>query len=243
MQRRAGSLIVVAKSDPFKLAIKALSPGEKVAHKGVIAERLRDGDVKYSINVMVDRRRIHRTIGTEKAGASLGEAKRAIEVYRTRAREGRLSLPKGRKIHKTLAEAGEEYLERLSREGGKNLSQKRIHFRRHLVPKLGRLPIDDFTLEKLISYRTERAAEGASEATINRELATLSHFFSMATSKDWKWLSKDDVPTIPKTLEPKQPFYILEPEDVQSLLAAAGEDRDPDALLFVRMIARVGDAP
>ena len=56
-------------------AIRKLQPGEKITEHGITAERLADGDLRYSVNVMVDGLRIHRVIGKEKEG-----------VTRTRAR-------------------------------------------------------------------------------------------------------------------------------------------------------------
>ncbi|MWN70133.1 hypothetical protein, partial [Escherichia coli] len=80
-------------------AIRALAIGEKLAEHGVIAERLKTGDVRYSVNVMVDGQRIHRIVGRESEGVTREQAERAIESFRTKAREGRLDLPSGRKAH------------------------------------------------------------------------------------------------------------------------------------------------
>ena len=44
-------------------AIRRLKPGEKITEHGITAERLPDGDTRYSVNVMVDGQRIHRVIG------------------------------------------------------------------------------------------------------------------------------------------------------------------------------------
>ena len=35
-------------------SIRRLKPGEKITEHGITAERLRDGDLRYSVNVMVD---------------------------------------------------------------------------------------------------------------------------------------------------------------------------------------------
>ena len=44
-------------------AIRKLQAGERISEHGITAEGLPDGDVRYSINVMVDGQRIHRVIG------------------------------------------------------------------------------------------------------------------------------------------------------------------------------------
>ena len=55
---------------------------------------------------MVDRRRIHRTIGRELEGVTRSTAEEFIAKARQEAREGRLNLPKRRKVALTLAAAG-----------------------------------------------------------------------------------------------------------------------------------------
>ncbi len=44
-------------------AIRKLQAGARITEHGITAEGLPDGDVRYSINIMVDRQRIHRVIG------------------------------------------------------------------------------------------------------------------------------------------------------------------------------------
>ena len=46
-------------------SIRRLKLGEKITEHGITAERLKDGDVRYSVNVMVDGERVHRVVGRE----------------------------------------------------------------------------------------------------------------------------------------------------------------------------------
>ena len=46
---------------------RRLQPGQRIVEHGITAERLRDGDVRYSVNVMVDGERVHRVIGRSRA--------------------------------------------------------------------------------------------------------------------------------------------------------------------------------
>jgi hypothetical protein len=101
-------------------AIRRLGPGEKLTEHGVTAERLSDGDTRYSVNVMVDGRRIHRVLGRESDGVTRTQCEEFIEKARTDAREGRLSLPSGRKLHLTFAAAADLYLKKLEEIGGKD---------------------------------------------------------------------------------------------------------------------------
>ena len=99
-------------------SIRRLKLGQKITEHGITAERLRDGDLRYSVNVMVDRKRIHRVIGRESEGVTRTTAEDFIAKARYEAREGRLNLPKGRKLALTFAAAAPMYIERLRQEGG-----------------------------------------------------------------------------------------------------------------------------
>ncbi len=100
--------------------IRRLKPGEKITEHGVMAERLKDGDVRYTINIMVDGERVHRVIGRVSEGVTRTQAEEFISKVRAEAREGRLSLPKARKLHLTFTAASELYLNRLKEVGGKD---------------------------------------------------------------------------------------------------------------------------
>lgn len=85
-----------------RASIKALKPGQKITEQGITFERIANGDGVYSVNIMVDRQRIHRVIGRESDGTTRTQAEIFIETTRTAAREDRLALPKGRKVASTL---------------------------------------------------------------------------------------------------------------------------------------------
>jgi integrase len=210
--------------------IRRLLPGQKLAEHGIIAERLVDGDIRYSINVMVDGRRVHRVIGRESEGVTRTQAEDFIEKARTDARSHRLSLPKGRKLAVTFDAAADDYVKLLDESGGKNLPIKRRQLRMYLKPFFGAMRMDmiaELTIEK---YKRQRIVKGASAATVNRELATLSHLFSKAV--EWKWL--DRIPVRPKKLEESTGRIVaLSDGQVGILLNAAIGGADPDLWLFV----------
>ena len=213
--------------------IRKLKPGEKLAERGIAVERLAEnGDLRFSINVMVDGRRIHRVIGLRSEGVTRTQAEEFIEKARTDAREGRLSLPKGRKLALTFAGAAADYVERLKREDGKNIGIKARQLRMYLSPFLGSMRLDaitSFTVEKYKRHRFE-AKERPAPATVNRELATLSHLFSKAV--EWRWL--DRLPARPKKLKESAGRIIaLTDEECDRLLTAAIAGADPDCWLFV----------
>lgn len=214
-------------------AVRTLRPGEAIVEHGITAERRANGDVRYSVNIMVDGERIHRVIGRESEGVTREQAERFIEKVRTDARESRLGLPRGRKLHRSFAEAAGEYLTRMEATDGKDMVNKKRHLRQRLIPFFGNERLDKITEFRLKQFRRRRRDEGASDATINRELATFSHLMRRAASKDWRWIKPEEVPTIPKAREVRKKIRILSTEQRQSLLASAMRDRDPRAWLFV----------
>ncbi|MDO9490189.1 MAG: site-specific integrase [Sphingomonadaceae bacterium] len=214
-------------------AIRAMEPGQRLNEHGITAEKQRSGDVRYSINIMADGARIHRVVGRESEGVTREQAERLIEKLRTEAREGRLSLPKGRKLHLSFAEAATKYIERLEATDGKNLKPKRRHLRNHLTPYFGTLRLDRLTEFGLKQYRKKRREAGAADSTINREMATLSHLLRSAASKDWRWIKPEDVPLIPKEHEAQQPMVVLTDEQANRVMGGAIADQDGLTYLFV----------
>src|SRR5215471_15763438 len=106
-------------------AIRQLEPGQSIGEHGIVAERLASGDVRFSVNVMVDGRRVHRAIGMASAGVTRFQAEQFLEKTRTDARADRLQLPKGRKLFRTFDRAAIEYIERMQQSGGRNMGPKR----------------------------------------------------------------------------------------------------------------------
>ena len=215
-------------------AVRALQPGERLNEHGIIAECQRNRDIRYSINIMVDGDRIHRTIGRQSEGVTREQAERAIESLRTRAREGRLDLPAGRKRHRTFAEAAAEYIDRMEATRGRNIKSKRRHLEEQLTPFFASHRLDKLTAFGLLRYRKKREeTDGVKPATANRELATLSHLLNCAASKEWGWITAHDIPDIPRVREDRKPIDILTPAQSNDLVRAAVADHDPDVSLFV----------
>jgi integrase len=211
-------------------AIRRLPAGQKITEHGITAERLADGDTRWSVNVMVDGQRIHRVIGRESEAVTRSQAEEFISKARSEAREGRLNLPVGRKLHLSFNEAGDNYIAKLEEIGGKNIARKRRHLVLHLKPffKDQRLSaITKFTVDR---YKKRRQDAEAENATINRELATLSHLFSSAV--EWKW-----IPARPCEIgllkEGEGRRFTLTDDEASALLNAAIADSDPYCWLFV----------
>lgn len=212
-------------------AIRALPIGSKITEHGITAMKLTNSDIGYSVNVMVDGERIHRTVGKESEGITRDQASNLIETLRTRAREGRLSLPKGRKISPSFAMIANNYIERLGSEQGNGLARKRQHIESRLILAFGAFRIDAISEANIKAFIVGRRKDGARDSTINRELATLSHLFRSATR--WKWVEAGELPTFGRLKEGVGRIIALSPHECDRLIAAAQEDQDPDLWLFV----------
>jgi integrase len=211
-------------------AVRRLAAGEQITEHGITAQRLADGDVRWSINVMVDGRRIHRVIGTESASVGRTQCETFIEQAKSDARAGRLSLPKGRKLALAMSAAADDYLKRLEDTAGKNIKIKRRQLKLYLKPFFGSMRLNAITTFTVDRYKKKRMGDGAANGTINRELATLSHLFSSAV--EWKWL--DHVPCRPKMLAESQGRIVaLDARQCDALMKAAAESADPYCYLFV----------
>ena len=79
-------------------SMRRLSLSQKITEHGISFARTKNGDGVFTINVMVDGRRIHRVIGRESEGVTRTQAEDFIAQVRTEARQDRLGLPQGRKI-------------------------------------------------------------------------------------------------------------------------------------------------
>lgn len=220
-----------------RTAIRALSVGARINEHGITVERLSNGDCRYSINIMVDGQRIHRVIGRESEGVTREQAERAIESFRTKAREGRLDLPTGRKTHRTFREAGEEYLQNLEDtlhrgvKGFEDLPNKRRHIQSHLIPYFKDQRADKITDFAVQHFARQRMEAGAKLATVNRELSTLSHMMNRMVQ--WKWIRSDDRPKIAKGEEKRKKIVILSPANQAALMRGGIGDQDPATWLFI----------
>jgi integrase len=171
---------------------------------------------------MVDGQRIHRVIGRESEGTTRKQAEDYIEKVRTEARQGRLNLPKGRKLTFGFTDAADKYIDMLKLEGGKDIKSKTMRLKHHLKPFFTDTPLAKISTFDIERYKKHRLDEGAAEGTINRELAALSHLFSK--SIEWKWINHKPA-TIKRLKEDSGRITYLTTEQIERLIKAAIGDR------------------
>ena len=228
--------------------MRKLERGQSITEHGITFTREPSGDGVFSINVMVDRQRIHRIVGRESEGTTRTQAEEIIETLRQDAKAQRLNLPAGRKVAMSLAEAAQEYLKRMAETGGKDRDMKAYRFRDHLVPFFGATPLSKITTHDVERYKALRSTAKVKRpngpggkptfsgqtkpATINRELAALSHLFTMGI--EWGWI--DHRPAVIKRLrEDNGRIMYLTVEQVAALLEAAGRDQSRQIYPFIRI--------
>jgi len=217
--------------------IRTLNPGETITEGGITFRREPSGDGLFSVNIMVDRRRIHRVIGRESEGVTRQQAEDFIASARTDARRERLDLPDGRKTRLGFREAAVRYVDQLELEGGKNIKAKRRQLDQHLVPFFADRPLSQLSSFEVERYKKDRLKAGAAPATVNRELAVLSHLFSKAL--EWRWLKA--LPCkIRRYPEANTRIVYLSQNQCADLEAAAAQDQNENVHAFVIVGLRTG---
>lgn len=203
-----------------RLALRALRPGDHLTAGGIRFDRLADGDGRYTVELMVDRIRIHRVVGLESSGVTLTQAQELIDQLRADARRDRLALPQRRKVVLSFTAAADQYLERMEAGQGKNLKQKRQQLDQHLKPFFGDKPLSRIVAFDLQRYVKQRQGQDAAAATINRELAALSHLLHRAI--EWGWIERGV--KVPRLREDNRRLIYLTQEQMDRLLTAARAD-------------------
>ena len=162
-----------------------------------------------------------------------------------------MKLPKRRKIPLTLAAASPLYLDRLRQEGGKEVERKRQRLECYLIPFLGDQPIGEiasFDIERYKKHRLGQAVRyrandsgdalrSTRPATINRELATLSHLINKAV--EWAWIDRPST-KIRKLKEDNGRIVYLAASHAERLLEAAKNDQNRQIYPFILIGLRTG---
>jgi len=210
--------------------IRKLSTKLCITEHGINFTRLTDGDGNYTVNIMVDGYRIHRVIGKESEGVTRQNAEDFIEQVKTDARNGRLNLPKGRKVILRFKQAADEYLKKLKEEDGKDIPTKDQRLRDHLTPFFGDKPISTISTFDVGRYKKARLQEKCSPGTLNRELAVLSHLLNKAV--EWKWLQHKPC-IIKREKEDKGRITYLDRYQIERLLDKSKQDQNPHIYPFI----------
>lgn len=211
-------------------AMRTLAKGGSISEHGITFRRETSGDGVFSVNIMVDRRRIHRVIGRESEGVTRQQAEDFVARARTDARRDRLDLPDGRKTRLGFREAAIRYLEQLKQGGGNNIRTKQRQLEQHLTPFFTDRPLSQISSFDIERFKRTRQTAGAAPATINRELAVLSHLLNKAL--EWGWL-KAMPARIRRFKEENTRIVYLTPDQCAALQDAATHDQNENVHAFV----------
>ena len=152
----------------------------------------------------------------------------------------------------TLAAAAPLYLGRLREEGGKDIKRKRQRLELYLVAFLGDRQIGEITSFDIERYKKHRLGQPVQSrrklepeqappttrpATVNRELATLSHLINKAV--EWGWIARPPV-KIRKLREDNVRKTFLTAAQAEHLLEAAKADQNRQIYPFILIGLRTG---
>lgn len=121
----------------------------------------------------------------------------------------------------TLTEFADRFLREYVPAHNKPSEQrnKRQVLRRHLLPHLGKLPLDQLTPRRIDQFTTRKLEEGLSAKTVHNMLTILGRLLTVA--HEW-----EVIPSRPKIRKPKlpvSPFDFLNAEESQKLLTAVDD--------------------
>lgn len=212
--------------------MRKLQQGKMLSEHGIIFTRKPNGDGQFSINLMVDGQRIHRSFGRESAGVTRQHVEDYIEKVKTDAREGRFQLTNNQRVILNFSCAADRYLTKLEQCGGKDMKSKRQQLRDHLKPFFTNKKLTAITTGDVERYKEIRKKTGVTVATINRELSVLSHLLNR--SVEWKWIANKPC-VIKKFPENRGRITYLTQAQITDLIEASKCDQNPHIHAFIRI--------
>lgn len=128
-------------------------------------------------------------------------------------------------------------IQRLRESDGRNIDAKERQLKQHLVPFFGTKAlhaVEGFDIER---YKKQRLSAEAAKATVNRELATLSHLINK--SLEWRWIKSKTVKIV-RFKEDNQRIIYLTDDQFAALLAAAAADSNENVHDFTMVGLHAG---
>ncbi|HFT6991928.1 TPA: tyrosine-type recombinase/integrase [Stenotrophomonas maltophilia] len=220
-----------------RAGMRRLAAGQSLSEHGITYTRTATGDGRWSVNVMVARRRHHQVVGLESEGYTRTQAEELVATLKAAKRSAGHGVQGNRaNASQSVAQAADDYLAYLRLHDGKDIDTKERRFRDHIKPHLGRRPVARLTDDDWLAYVATRKGEGASAGTINRERSALLHMLN--TMRRRKLLAA--APLLVRQREPQGKLVYLTPEESRQLLLAAQEDLSPLAHRFVMVTLYTG---
>lgn len=211
-------------------AIKALEIGGELYGQGLHVKKTKKG-VTYYAHFNQLGNRVHKHLGKEQTGYNLQKAKDAIIRLRGYiADSSQTAKLLKKKSKRRFSDSALEYVQILKSTGGKNIKQKAQQIDDHLIPAFGNLVLNAIDSQRVQMYQATRRNQGMKPSTVNREIATLNHFYACA--HEWGWVSSKPY-KVSNLKEDNQKILRFTDDECARLLEAAKNDTDPYSYLFV----------
>lgn len=175
---------------------------------------------KWRVDVMLPSgRRYRRVVGTKKQAEQV-QKKLEAEIV-----TGKWHIREAEDIpFSTLVE---DYLEYVNANRAASTAEiKKYRIEAHLLPYFEDMLLSQITPQMVDSYKVTRVNDGVSPNTINRELANLSHMFTMAIR--WRYIERNVVANnvvanVEKMKVPQRYPRFLNQDEINKLLEAIGD--------------------
>jgi integrase len=154
----------------------------------------------------------------EKLPCSVPAAKAKLRAREILAAALAGAFDPNREPARRLAGAFDEYVE-WCKSNRPSAASKRKAAADRFVAALGDIPLDDVSPFHVERFKRDRLAGGAAAATVNRDLAVLSHFYGLAAS--WGWALETvarAVRAVPHLKEPPGRVRYLSDEEEKRIL-------------------------
>ena len=112
--------------------------------------------------------------------------------------------------------------------------------RKHLIPRLGALHLDEVTREHVLTVHRQRLAQGARPASANRLLILLRYMFNLALKWEMVGVHKNPAAGIPCFEENNKIERYLSASQVQALLEAVTQGHNPLLRPIVSLLVLTG---
>lgn len=211
-----------------KTKIEYLEYGNSISGDSLHIKKLVNSTSFYA-QFTIDGNRVHKLLGKSSDGYNLSRAR--IDVNRLRSEIQDQGANTQRKIKPMkFSDAADEYIKTLKSTNGNGIPQKEQQLRDHLKPAFGKLFASHITSMEVECFRSQRLKNGATPATINREISTLDHLYSQM--KKWQFLGEKPY-DIDRLEENNERIVCFSDDECRRLIEASKSDVDAYSKLFV----------
>jgi integrase len=167
-------------------------------------------------------------------GFTLTQARDLVVALKT---GGEVRALTSKPVSSEFKEVAALYLQYLRDHDGRNIKEKEVHLRKHLLPALAGRDVPSLTEDDWAKYVATRRRLGAAPGSINRERSTLLHLLNTAVRRQWVTAHAFKSQ---RQCEPPGKLIYLSPGQLEKLLAAARTDHNPLVHRFVMIGAYTG---